>query len=338
MKYENKSATIKNGFFLLGVALLIGMIYQLGFESIISMLLQTGWWFVAIIGIWIFVYGLNAVSFHTIIRNDTPESKKVSFWRTFQLTVSGYAINYVTPFGLLAGEPYRIIELRRYISSERATSSVLLYALMHFVTRFIFWIVSLPVLMFIVKSIPFPVKFSLTAVALISLILLFYSFRLYNKGFIMKTISLACKLPYVGKSLINYRENNSERLTQMDFYISDLYRNHKKDFLISFFAELLSRFVWCAEVMLMMYPVSKGVNYMQSVISESVASIMGNLMFFMPMQLGAREGGFVLAFSLFSMPAALGVYVSLCTRIRELFWTVIGFILVKTSSSKNMYH
>lgn len=333
---NNKSAIIKNGFFFLGVALLIGMIYQLGVESILSMLQKTGWWFATIIGLWVFVYGFNAVSFHTIIRDGSAESKKVSFWRTFQLTVSGYAINYVTPFGLLAGEPYRIIELRKYISRERATSSVLLYALMHFVTRFIFWIVAVPVLMFIVKSIPIPVKISLTAVAVISLILLIYSFRLYNKGFIMKTISLVAKLPFIGKNLKNYREKNSERLMQMDFYISDLYRHRKKDFIISFFAELLSRYIWCAEVMLMMYPVSKRINYMQSVISESVASIMGNLMFFMPMQLGAREGGFVLAFSLFSIPASLGVYVSLCTRIRELFWTLVGFILVKTSSSKNM--
>lgn len=324
-----KTAILQNIFFLLGIALLGWMVYRLGIETIWEHLRQTGWWFVGIIGLWIFVYGFNAISFHLIIRDGSPESKRVSFWRTFQLTISGYAINYITPFGLLAGEPYRIFELKNYIGVHKATSSVLLYAMMHFVTRFIFWIVAVPVLMFLVPNIPMGVKITLTVTAVVSLILLVATFMLYNNGFILKSVSLGTKLPFVGKKISLYKEKNEDKLHEMDRLIADLYRNRKKDFLLSFITELISRYIWCAEVMLMVYPIGLTISYAQSVIAESVASMMGNIMFFMPMQLGAREGGFVLAFTLFSLAASHGVYVSLCTRIRELAWTIIGFALMK---------
>ena len=63
---------------------------------------------------------------------------------------------------------------------------------------------------------------------------------------------------------------------------------------------------------------------------ESIQSLIGNLFFFMPMQLGAREGGFLLVFSILSLAAAHGVYVSLGMRIRELVWSVLGLALIKT--------
>jgi len=47
------------------------------------------------------------------------------------------------------------------------------------------------------------------------------------------------------------------------------------------------------------------------------------------MQLGAREGGFILVFGILSLPAAHAVYVSLCIRIREICWTLLGLGLIQ---------
>ena len=51
----------------------------------------------------------------------------------------------------------------------------------------------------------------------------------------------------------------------------------------------------------------------------------------MPMQMGAREGGFVIVYGMLSIPFAYGVFVSICKRIRELFWTLIGVVLIKVN-------
>lgn len=54
----------------------------------------------------------------------------------------------------------------------------------------------------------------------------------------------------------------------------------------------------------------------------------------MPMQLGGREGGFALAVGGLSLSGAYGVYTALITRVRELFWIVIGLALMKIGNIK----
>ena len=324
-----KAKIAQNLFFILGLLALGIMIFKIGLDNIWNDIKQTGWWFLPIIGLWCIIYLLNTIACNLIIQDGSPEAKNVKFLRLFKLVISGFAINYITPFGLMGGEPYKIIELQPTLGIQKATSSVLLATMMHFVSHFIFWMVSIPLLLFLVPVLSDTVALGMILSSATSFLLLMWAYRIYTRGGVDRALLLGSRLPFIGKRIKAYKQEHQDKIEQMDYLISDLYKNRKKDFIISLLLELLSRFLICVEVVLMMRAIGWPVSFGQSVLIESIQSLVGNLLFFMPMQMGSREGGMIMVYGLLSIPLSYAVFVSLCKRIREIFWTVVGVLLIK---------
>src|SRR5690554_4000383 len=196
-----KAKIAQNIFFLLGALALGFMIYKTKVDNILRDIRQTGWWFAPIFGIWVVVYLLNTYSFHIILQDGSEEADKVGFLRLFKLVISGFAINYITPFGLMGGEPYKIIELQSTLGIQRATSSVLLSTMMHFVSHFIFWMVSIPLLLFLVPVLSDVVELGMILSSSTSLLLLLWAYRIYTRGGVDRAIILGSRLPFIGKRL-----------------------------------------------------------------------------------------------------------------------------------------
>ena len=317
-----------NYFFLIGVLVLAFMVYKLGIQTFYENLRNTGWWFIPIFGIWIIVYFFNAWSLKIIITDGTPESKKVKISQLMKLTISAYAINYMTPLSI-GGEPYKALKLKDDLGTHKATSSVLLYVMMHYVSHFFFWLISIPVFIFIMPEVSGVIQIVLWAVFLSCVMLILWAYSVFTKGVIKNALSIATRFPFVGRKIRLYRDKNQHHLNEMDLLISDLYTNRKKDFFASLFVELISRYISCFEVYFMAIPLAFDLSFIQSYLIVSIATLIANIFFFAPMQMGTREGGFVLATTTLALPAGIGVYIGLCTRIRELFWIMIGVLLTK---------
>jgi hypothetical protein len=90
----------------------------------------------------------------------------------------------------------------------------------------------------------------------------------------------------------------------------------------------------CLEVWLILNVLTTDVSFLNCILVVAFSSLMANLLFFMPMQIGGREGGFALAVSGLSLSGAYGVYAALLTRVRELFWIIIGIMIVKLWNRK----
>ena len=326
-----KAKIAKNFFFILGALALGIMVYSIGLSNIWRDMKQTGWWFIPIIGMWLIVYTINTLSLYIILRDGSIETKRISFFRLFKLTVSGFAINYITPFGLMGGEPYKIIELQPELGIQKSTSSVLLGTMMRVVAHFIFWMVSIPLLLFLVPVLSDSVEIGIMITTGTTFLLLLWAYRIYTRGGVNRALIISSRLPFIGKKIKAYRTNNQEKISQMDELISDLYKNRKRDFFLSLSFEFIARILVCVEVILMMQAIKQPITFGESVLIESLQSLISNLFFFMPMQMGAREGGFVIVYGMLSIPLAYGVFVSICKRIRELFWTLIGVVLIKVN-------
>lgn len=332
---NKKIKLIRDLFFVIGIGVLIWMVYSVGVNTIWDNIKDTGWWFLAIIGVWTIVYTFNGLAFHVILRGGNG-AEKVSLLRKIKLMISGFAINSMTPIGLLGGEPYKVIELKEDLGIDQATSGILLSTMMHFLAHFLFWMASVPIFIFVVPVIPLGIKIVLWGVVIGALLLTYWAFTVFRKGVIHQALDVATKIPFVKNKVKAYRAEHAERIDVMDRLTADLFTNRKKDFFLALLFEVVARFLSCIEIMFMAIPIGHHLSFFECVIVAAFSSLFANILFFAPMQLGTREGGFGIAFSMLTIPLGVGVYVGLVTRIREMFWIMVGVILMRIKPAKSV--
>lgn len=331
-----KGKLFKNILFFVALFALVGIIWKIGPSTIVEHVKHTGWWFFPIIGIWVVVYLINARAFQLVIC-DENNAGAVSFRKSLQLTITGFALNYSTPAGMMGGMPYRVMELKPIVGINKATSSVVLYTMMHIMAHFIFWLTSILMIgLFITVVKELTIVFTLIFLFFLGLIFLF--FRGYKRGVLLKFFGLLKKQPLFRKKAIAFYEAKEEELNDIDSQISDLYLNRRKTFYQVLALEYLGRMVNCLEVYFIVHAIGIDITYIQAFVMVAMTTLLANVFFFFPMQIGPREVGYAGALELLKIVpvvgtvAGLGVYVSLVTRIRELVWIGFGIILMKIKS------
>jgi len=328
----NSQKAVQNIFLIIGVIALGVMVYKIGFIRIVENIKETGWWFIPIIGLWVVVYALNTLSSILIIRDGSPESQSVKFGTLYKITLTAFAINAATPVGLIGGEPYKVMELKPYLGTTKATSSVILFTMMHVVSHFIFWIVAI-----FLAVIVLPIKEGWTIALIITLcacfLLMLLFFKGYRKGMVMHTLNILKKFPFLKKRTRAFIIKKHREITTIDTQIASLHGENKVKFYASLGNELFGRIVSCAEIyfMLLAFGYSGSYGYIYCILIVAFVTFMGNLLFFSPMQVGTRELAFLSIFEILGLSSVWGVAISLITRIRELFWLFIGMLLMKVT-------
>ena len=304
---------LNNLFFILGVVAVVVMLltFDVSFVELWEHICHAGYWLIPIIGVWILIYGINALAWQAIIRSKCEADEHVSFWRIYRLTITGYALNYATPVGGLGGEPYRIMELSKDIGNQRATSSVILYAMMHFFAHFWYWFSSIFIYLALAAIGDLPIN---------------------------TAIGTLLGIPGLKGWSTRFQQNHAEALHNIDEQIAALFATDKRAFYKSLLLEYLSRVVQSSEVMfmLLLFGIDCGggfsgllLTFLHSFLIVSFTTLFANLIGFLPMQLGVQEGGFVLSIAALGLSAALGIFVSIICRVREIFWILVGILLMK---------
>lgn len=347
---------LNNLFFVVGVLACVVMLFtfDVSFVELWQHLAHAGYWLLPIVGVWIIIYAVNALSWREIIVSEirrhgdtgTLEDGHTltppTFSRIYRLTITGYALNYATPVGGLGGEPYRIMELSKHVGNQQATSSVILYAMMHFVAHFFFWFSSIFIYLGLAAVGDLPINATiagLLGVVIVFCLVAFYIFsRGYRKGLVVKSVRWIGHIPGLKGWSLRFYEAHASALQNIDAQISTLYADDKRAFFKSLFLEYLSRIVQSSEVffMLLLFGIDCGggfsglsLTYLHSILIVSFTTLFANLIGFLPMQLGVQEGGFVLSIAALGLSAALGIFVSIICRVREIIWIAIGMALMR---------
>lgn len=335
------NSKIRNIFFFLGIAAVVIMCFtfDVSFAELWHDLQRAGYWFFAILVLWGFLYAMNALTWRVILQGSGD--CQIPFLRLFKLTVSGFALNYATPVGLLGGEPYKIMELTPYVGVQRATSSVVLFAMTHIFCHFLFWLTSIVVFAVLVLvgnlecGVPVGIILFLATLFCFGGLYLFISG--YKNGMVVRLIALVGKIPGLRGWANRFSEKRGEDLHKIDEQISQLHSQRSRNFYLSVFLEFVGRMFQCFEIffILLIFGAEASVlTFAHSFLILSFTSLFANLLFFLPLQLGGREGGFAMSTAQMGLTNEIGIFISLICRVRELFWTAVGMILMKLWNEK----
>ena len=335
---------LNNLFFFLGLAAVVVMLFtfDVSFVELWQYICHAGYWLIPIVGVWIIIYAINALSWRAIICSKSEEGRHISFWRIYRLTITGYALNYATPVGGLGGEPYRIMELSKDIGNQRATSSVILYAMMHFFAHFWYWFSSIFIYLALAAVGDLPINRTIAILLGIVIAFCLVAFYLFSKGYrnglAANVIRWIGHIPGLKGWSSRFQEKHAEALHNIDEQIAALHAEDKRAFYYSLLLEYLSRVSQSSEVMfmLLLFGIDCGggfsgllLTFLHGFLIVSFTTLFANLIGFLPMQLGVQEGGFVLSIAALGLSAAFGIFVSIICRVREIFWILIGLLLMK---------
>ena len=324
----------QNLFFAFGIAMFAVMLSQLDYSEVWDGLKSAGYWFFAVLALWGVLYVLNTAAWYIIIKSGSEEKTKINFFWLYKVTVSGFALNYTTPCGLMGGEPYRIMSLSPKIGTERASSSVILYAMTHIFTHFIFWLLSI-FLYLLTEKLTFFMGVILSLAGAFCVLGLWFFIKGYRKGLAVRLMNFVRHIPGLKKWARGFIDKHKEQLDTVDSQIAALHNQNPKTFVSAVLLELVCRFCSAFEIMFILLVLMDGVSFAQCVLILAFTSLFANLLFFIPLQLGGREGGFIMSTAGLALSAGAGIFVALIVRVRELVWTAIGLLLINLEKKRS---
>ena len=322
----------ENAFFLVGIVVLAVMVAQLDFHQVWQGVTHAGYWFVAVLALWFFLYFFNAAAWWLIICRGARQKAPLSSWRDFlwlyKITISGFALNYATPGGLMGGEPYKIMVLAPRIGTERATSSVILHTMTHIFSHFWYWLISCALYVLTCSVSAFMAVF-VALVTLFCLTAIWFFLKGYKHGIVVWGMRLITRLPLIGNKATRFMERHADQLADIDRQMALLHGENPRTLALAVLIELTCRIVSALEIYFILLVIMPSASYAECILILAFTTLIANMLFFIPLQLGGREGGFLMSVSGLGMTVSAGIFVALLVRLRELFWTGVGLLLIK---------
>lgn len=328
----------RNIFLIFGIVALAFMIYSFpeGWQIVRQNRVNVLIYLPCVIGIWVVVYSLNAFSFQMLV-NTSDHDKHLSFHQSLKLTLSAFGFTAITPFGF-GGGPYRVMELAKYIGTPRAISSTALYSMMHIFSHFILWATGCIVFVCYHFGLMNAFLWTLFSIYLFVFfgVCAFFTYS-YKYGILCKLFHIFFYIPWLRKPCRRFYEKNYDAFQKTDANIRFLYE-HPRELWGSLVSEYVGRILSTFEFYFILLAFGiQGASFADAMIILCFSSLIGNILYILPMQIGAREGSLaIIMHLLYGSATGIGIYASIFTRIREIFWVLIGVSLVKVGYRRIM--
>lgn len=316
-------------FFILGLSVFVYLLRQFGFDQIVENVRKAGWSLWYVIGVWCAIYILNTLAWKLALGDRGNGVQPV---KLFMVTVSGFVLNYITPVVALGGEPYKVRALAGSMETSRSLSAVVLYRMVHLLGH-MFLLLTGVIVALLTLQLPAGVNIALvcSGAAIGAVILITISG--HRGGIFIRLKTFLARVPVLNR-LATALEKYETSLHEMDETITNVYHHERKRLYLSVLLEYISRVCMGIEVYLILRGVGVETTIASALFIYVVYSIIINILFFIPLNIGAREGGLYLGLEALALPPLLGVYLGIVMRVREFFWIALGLLFILVTSRK----
>lgn len=307
-------------FLFLGLGLLVVLVTQIDLTRVKTYLHEMGWAFPLIFLPYAVVYLYDTLGW----RFAFGPSLSVPFHILFLTRMGGEAINNLTPFAYLGGEPVKAHLLTRFqIPIIRGMAASIIAKLLISISQFFFVILGGALALSHLLTRP-DILWPLVVIIIIVGILL----ASLSYGLRVGLFTLLYQVLDHWRLTPSFMERWRGHLGQLDETIVGFSRQYPSHLLLSLGLHFGGWIVGSLEVLAIFYAVGLPISLAEAVAIEALASIVKAVAFFIPGSLGVQDGGNVLLLAVFGYPSSFGLTFSLVRRMRELLWISIGLLVL----------
>lgn len=316
-------ALIERFLLVAGVVLFVALLYHLGVGAVWSNLRLIGFGFVLIIGQEILAMLFNTFGWRWAFPLPRPT---IAFGQLFAARVAGDAINNVTPTATVGGEVIRARMLDGVADRTAVWASVAIAKMTQTASQVVFIVAGL---LLVVEETPMPDGARRGLIAGLGLLTagVVIAIALQRRGFFTTVAGCARRLGLPVPARL------STQLQLLDQEVARFYAA-PGPFVASATFFFFGWLMGVVEIYLILHFLDAGPSVRRALAIEVLSIAIDAILFFVPAKAGTQEGGKVLIFSMLGLDPAKGLALGIARRIRELFWSLVGLVILSRDQSR----
>jgi hypothetical protein len=298
-----------------GIVLLVYAVERVGLQEIVGGVTRVGWGFLLILAI----AGARFVVRAECWRSCLPRHVQLDFPHAFSAFLAGDAVGNVTPLGLLASEPTKVLLTRHHLATLDSVASLTLENVLYSISVMAVLAFGLGLLLATVavpNAIWWVAVGSLVAIALAATAV--FSMLRASALSTGATTGWRAKLVRVWEEVGAFARQHPSRLARV--------------FALQLLFHVLAVFETFLALRWLLGRQSPTV--VQAIIFETVNRVTIVAFKFVPFRIGIDEAASGAVAPLLAITASAGVALAVIRKVRVLFWSAIGLILVATHPAR----
>lgn len=284
-----------------------------------SSITAIGAWYVPIVALGGFRFAARAIAWTVCARPETLPAAEA-----FRAMLIGDALGNLTPLGVLASEPTKVLLVKERIPTVSAVASVA--AENAFYMASVLLMIAAGALVFF-ETAQVPPTLALVAQATLAAAVL--------GGFagvwmLRQQPAVLTRLASVAAAVTGRAATSIDRLREIEVHFYALLKWPVPRLARVFLWEAAFHIGAVAEVFLVLKVISSGTTLVQAFVLETTGRLIVVLFKFVPYRLGVDEAGTALVARALALDPTVGVTLALVRRIRMLIWNGVGLVLLAT--------